>query len=99
PSASDRIPLHDALPIYTRIQVEHPITEQICGIDIVKQQIRIADHQRLQLRQEDIQPKGYALECRINAEDIHREFAPSPGKVTFLDRKSTRLNSSHVSIS
>lgn len=69
----------------TRIQVEHPITEQICGIDIVKQQIRIADHQRLQLRQEDIQPKGYALECRINAEDIHREFAPSPGKVTFLN--------------
>lgn len=69
----------------TRIQVEHPITEQICGIDIVKQQIRIADHQRLNLCQQDIHPQGYALECRINAEDIHREFAPSPGTVTFLN--------------
>ncbi len=69
----------------TRIQVEHPITEQICGIDIIKQQIRIADHQRLNLTQEEITPNGYALECRINAEDIHRDFAPSPGKITFLN--------------
>lgn len=53
----------------TRIQVEHPITEQICGIDIIKQQIKIADHQRLNLKQEDIKANGYALECRINAED------------------------------
>ena len=69
----------------TRIQVEHPITEQICGIDIVKYQIRVADHQRLGLKQEDIHANGYALECRINAENIHREFAPSPGKITFMN--------------
>ncbi len=69
----------------TRIQVEHPITEQICGIDIVKQQIRIADHQRLNLKQEDITANGYALECRINAENIHRDFAPSPGVIQFMN--------------
>ena len=69
----------------TRIQVEHPITEQICGIDIVKYQIRVADHQRLGLKQEDIHANGYALECRINAENIHRDFAPSPGKITFMN--------------
>ena len=69
----------------TRIQVEHPITEQICGIDIVKQQIRIADHQRLNLKQEDIKANGYALECRINAENIHRDFAPSPGVIEFMN--------------
>ena len=74
----------------TRIQVEHPITEQICGIDIVKQQIRIADHQHLKLKQSDIHAHGYALECRINAEDIHRDFAPSPGKITFLNLPSGR---------
>lgn len=68
----------------TRIQVEHPITEMITGIDIVKQQIRIADHQRLNMKQEDIPCNGYALECRINAEDIRRDFAPSPGKINFL---------------
>lgn len=69
----------------TRIQVEHPITEQICGIDIVKQQIRIADHQRLNLKQEDIKANGYALECRINAENIHHDFAPSPGVIEFMN--------------
>ena len=69
----------------TRIQVEHPITEQICGIDIVKYQIRVADHQKLGLKQEDIHANGYALECRINAENIHRDFAPSPGKITFMN--------------
>ena len=69
----------------TRIQVEHPITEQICGIDIVKYQIRVADHQKLGLKQEDIHANGYALECRINAENIHRDVAPSPGKITFMN--------------
>lgn len=69
----------------TRIQVEHPITEQICGIDIIKQQIKIADHQRLNLKQEDIKANGYALECRINAEDIRRDFAPSPGVIKFMN--------------
>lgn len=69
----------------TRIQVEHPITEQICGIDIIKQQIKITDHQRLNLKQEDIKANGYALECRINAEDIRRDFAPSPGVIKFMN--------------
>lgn len=69
----------------TRVQVEHPITEMITGIDIIKQQIKVADNQKLTLQQEDIKCVGYALECRINAEDIRREFAPSPGKITFLN--------------
>ncbi|NBK96489.1 MAG: acetyl-CoA carboxylase biotin carboxylase subunit [Erysipelotrichia bacterium] len=68
----------------TRIQVEHPISEMICGVDIVKQQIKVADHQKLTLKQEDIKANGYALECRINAENIKMDFAPSPGKITFL---------------
>lgn len=69
----------------TRIQVEHPISEQICNIDIIKAQIRIAEHQKLNLEQKDIEARGYALECRINAEDIRRDFAPSPGKISFLN--------------
>lgn len=68
----------------TRIQVEHPITEMITGIDIIKQQIRIADNQRLAYQQEDIKCNGYAIECRINAENIAMDFAPSPGKINFL---------------
>ncbi|MDF9836968.1 MULTISPECIES: acetyl-CoA carboxylase biotin carboxylase subunit [unclassified Breznakia] len=68
----------------TRIQVEHPITEMITGIDIVKQQIRIADQKKLNIEQDEIKCEGYALECRINAEDMRRDFAPSPGKINFL---------------
>ena len=60
-------------------------TRQICVIFIVKYQIRVADHQKLGLKQEDIHANGYALECRINAENIHRDFAPSPGKITFMN--------------
>lgn len=69
----------------TRIQVEHPITEMICGIDIIKHQIKVADNQKLSLKQEDIKQNGYALECRINAENAKLNFAPSPGKITFLN--------------
>lgn len=69
----------------TRIQVEHPITEMITGIDIIRMQIRISDNQKLNLTQSDIQRNGYALECRINAEDPKYNFAPSPGKITFLN--------------
>ncbi|MGM9971164.1 MAG: acetyl-CoA carboxylase biotin carboxylase subunit [Anaeroplasmataceae bacterium] len=69
----------------TRIQVEHPITEMITNVDIVKTQIRIAAGQKLQYKQEDIHQNGYALECRINAEDITRDFAPNPGKITFMN--------------
>ncbi len=64
----------------TRVQVEHPVTECVTGIDIVKQQLLIASGQELSLRQEDIQIRGHALECRINAEDP-RTFIPSPGRI------------------
>ena len=65
----------------TRIQVEHPISEAVTGVDLVKEQIRIAAGERLTLRQKDIRINGHAIECRINAEDPDREFAPSPGKL------------------
>jgi acetyl-CoA carboxylase biotin carboxylase subunit len=65
----------------TRVQVEHPVTELITGIDIVQQQIRIAAGEKLPFRQKDIQLKGHALECRINAEDPFT-FVPSPGRIT-----------------
>jgi len=66
----------------TRLQVEHTITESITGIDIVQQQIRIADGQPLAYRQEDIQQRGYAMELRINAEDPANDFLPSFGRIT-----------------
>ncbi len=66
----------------TRIQVEHPVTEMITGVDLVKEQIRIADGQGLRFRQDDIRFSGHAIECRINAEDPERDFAPAPGLIT-----------------
>ena len=65
----------------TRIQVEHPVTEMITGIDIVQQQIRIACSEKLPIKQRDVQLKGHAIECRINAEDPYK-FTPSPGRIT-----------------
>ena len=65
----------------TRIQVEHPVTEIITGIDLIEQQIRIANGEALKLRQEDIKLEGWAIECRINAEDVQSGFAPDPGKI------------------
>ena len=68
----------------TRVQVEHPVTEFVTGVDIVKEQIKIAAGQELSVTQEDIVIKGHAIECRINAENPSFNFAPSPGKITNL---------------
>jgi acetyl-CoA carboxylase biotin carboxylase subunit len=65
----------------TRLQVEHPVTEMITGVDLVREQIRIAEGKSLSVAQEDLRFTGHAIECRINAEDPVT-FAPSPGKVT-----------------
>jgi acetyl-CoA carboxylase biotin carboxylase subunit len=65
----------------TRIQVEHPVTEMITGVDLVQEQIYVAAGHKLRLRQKDLQVRGHAVECRINAEDPYR-FTPSPGKIT-----------------
>jgi len=68
----------------TRVQVEHPVTEMVTGIDIVKAQIRIARGEPLAIAQHDVRLVGHAIECRINAEDPARDFAPSPGDVREL---------------
>ena len=68
----------------TRIQVEHPITELVTGIDLVKQQILIAGGEKLPMKQEDIHLTGHAIECRINAENPKYNFRPSPGRITAL---------------
>jgi len=68
----------------TRIQVEHPVTEMITGIDIMKEQISIAEGNPLSFKQEDVVIKGHAIECRINAENPDKNFAPSPGKIDYL---------------
>lgn len=69
------------LEVNTRLQVEHGITEMVTGIDIVREQLRIAWGEKLEIKQEDIVIDGHAIECRINAEDPLNDFAPSPGKI------------------
>jgi acetyl-CoA carboxylase biotin carboxylase subunit len=68
----------------TRIQVEHPVTEMLTGVDLVKAQIRIAAGEELGIAQEDVVPSGHVIECRINAEDPVRDFQPSPGEITYF---------------
>jgi acetyl-CoA carboxylase, biotin carboxylase subunit len=70
------------IEVNARIQVEHPVTELVTGIDLVREQIRIAAGEPLRFKQEDVQHRGVAIECRINAEDPAAEFRPSPGIVT-----------------
>ncbi|MEV5322772.1 biotin carboxylase N-terminal domain-containing protein [Nonomuraea sp. NPDC052634] len=69
------------MEVNCRIQVEHPVTELVTGIDLVQEQIRIAAGHPLRLRQEDVVPRGVAIECRVNAEDAARDFAPTPGRL------------------
>jgi acetyl-CoA carboxylase biotin carboxylase subunit len=71
------------MEVNTRVQVEHPVTEAVTGIDIIKEQIRLASGLPLEYRQSAIKPSGHAIECRINAEDPER-FIPSPGRITFF---------------
>jgi acetyl-CoA carboxylase biotin carboxylase subunit len=72
------------IEVNTRIQVEHPVTEMITGIDLVQEMIRIAGGEKLSIRQEDVKVRGHAIECRINAEDPAKGFLPGPGTVEAL---------------
>jgi acetyl-CoA/propionyl-CoA/long-chain acyl-CoA carboxylase, biotin carboxylase, biotin carboxyl carrier protein len=70
------------LEMNTRVQVEHCVTEMVTGIDIVREQVRIAAGEQLSIAPEEVELRGHAIECRINAEAAHKSFAPSPGKIT-----------------
>ncbi len=85
------------LEMNTRVQVEHPVTEMVTGIDIIKEQIWIAFTGNTALNQTDINPRGHAIECRINAEDASKNFQPSPGTITMCHQPSgfrTRVDGS-----
>ncbi len=85
------------LEMNTRVQVEHPVTEMVTGIDIIKEQIWIAFTGETALKQEDVKPRGHAIECRINAEDASKNFQPSPGTIGMCHQPSgfrTRVDGS-----
>jgi len=75
---------HYFIEMNTRVQVEHPVSEMVTNIDIIKTMIKIADGHKLQYKQEDIKLLGHAIECRINAEDMDNDFRPNSGKITFI---------------
>lgn len=76
------------LEVNTRLQVEHPVTELRTGIDLVKEQFRIASGEKLSITQEDVRFSGHAIECRICAEDAENNFMPSTGKITYINQPS-----------
>ena len=85
------------LEMNTRIQVEHPVTEVVTGVDIIKEQIRIPNYGETSLKQSDIVARGHAIECRINAEDAKKNFQPCPGRINMCHQPSgfrTRVDSS-----
>ncbi len=89
---------HYFMEMNTRIQVEHPITEEITGVDIVEQQIKIAQDEELQLKQDDIKINGWAMELRVNAEDVQAGFAPSTGLIELMEipnKKHLRCDSGY----
>ena len=74
------------LEMNTRVQVEHCVTEMVTGIDIVREQVRVAAGEELSISQEDVRLSGHAIECRINAEAAHKNFAPFPAPIEELHR-------------
>jgi propionyl-CoA carboxylase alpha chain len=73
------------MEVNTRLQVEHPVTEMVTGVDLVEQQLRIASGEKLTLKQADIAPRGHAIECRICVEDVYNDFFPDSGVISYLN--------------